>query len=672
MLHKRDSQFHKWLILSAGLLLVVSLLSTGAVSAIVPTPSGTPAPTPLPSPTPIPSLPVGLDHLVLTPDAASIATSTLLPYVAEGFAADNTDLGDVTWATVFTITAPGVCVLNACGADTLNDYTVTGTVSGTVVGTTILHVAFLGATPSPSSTPLPTPVIGPSGTPGSSPTPGPSGTPVFSPTPGPTLTPTPSGTPGFSPTPGPSLIPSPSSTPGASPTPAPVPPSAPTNVVAAAGDSQASVSWTAPASDGGSALSGYTITSSGGQSQSVDGSTTTTVVSGLTDGTGYTFTVTAANLAGPSVVSAPSAAVTPLAGDQAATTVVPPLTTGSATTDLTGTGPTSTTPLTTSVTVPATAGGGSVAIVLSTPPVGPSPVAGYQVLGQQINITSTATTSATNPLSIVFTLDESAIRLQYGLGPNDPLPSADSVSITRTEGGVATLVAPCTNLGGGGVAIAPDPCVASRQYISLNGNNDLQVTVLTGSASLWNTLIKPVAVKVTNAGYSPFLVTVNQGTVVQWTFAGSRLHTVTDLLALGTSRAPWFSSAALLTGTYGHVFQAAGTYLYRSTKDNILFLGAVTVPLKVSPSAGTSATPFTITWSSAPISGYVFDVQTRFEKAGTTKWTVWKAWQTGASAASMSFLPTLGAGSYDFVSRVRNASTGAVSGWSAEATVTVH
>ncbi|WP_460712665.1 hypothetical protein, partial [Nocardioides dilutus] len=39
-------------------------------------------------------------------------------------------------------------------------------------------------------------------------------------------------------------------------------PGAPTGVTATAGDAQAMVSWTAPSSDGGSALTGYTVTSS--------------------------------------------------------------------------------------------------------------------------------------------------------------------------------------------------------------------------------------------------------------------------------------------------------------------------------------------------------------------------------------------------------------------------
>ena len=89
-------------------------------------------------------------------------------------------------------------------------------------------------------------------------------------------------------------------------------PDAPTNAAANAGNQQATVSWSAPGSDGGAPLTGYTVTASpGGQAASVDGTTTTAVVAGLTNGTTYTFTVVAANAVGPSVASVPSNAVTP-------------------------------------------------------------------------------------------------------------------------------------------------------------------------------------------------------------------------------------------------------------------------------------------------------------------------------------------------------------------------
>jgi N-acetylmuramoyl-L-alanine amidase/Fibronectin type III domain/FG-GAP-like repeat len=88
-------------------------------------------------------------------------------------------------------------------------------------------------------------------------------------------------------------------------------PTMPTAVAATAGDSVAAVSWTAPASAGGSVITGYTVTASpGGKTVATAGATSGTI-SGLTNGTAYTFTVTASNSAGTSLPSAPSAPVTP-------------------------------------------------------------------------------------------------------------------------------------------------------------------------------------------------------------------------------------------------------------------------------------------------------------------------------------------------------------------------
>ncbi len=98
-------------------------------------------------------------------------------------------------------------------------------------------------------------------------------------------------------------------------------PGAPTSVSATPGDHQASVSFTAPASNGGSAITGYTVTSSpGGSTQSC--ATSPCVITGLTNGTAYTFTVHATNVNGNSVESAASTAVTPAARPGAPTAVV--------------------------------------------------------------------------------------------------------------------------------------------------------------------------------------------------------------------------------------------------------------------------------------------------------------------------------------------------------------
>ena len=92
-------------------------------------------------------------------------------------------------------------------------------------------------------------------------------------------------------------------------TPATVP-DPPTSVLATRENASASVSWSAPASNGGSAITGYRVTASPGGT----GATCTTspcVVSGLANGTAYTFTVHATNALGDSTESSVSAPVTP-------------------------------------------------------------------------------------------------------------------------------------------------------------------------------------------------------------------------------------------------------------------------------------------------------------------------------------------------------------------------
>jgi uncharacterized protein (TIGR02145 family) len=86
-------------------------------------------------------------------------------------------------------------------------------------------------------------------------------------------------------------------------------PGAPTSVVATAGNTSASIAFLAPTNNGGSVITGYTVTSNpGGITGTGSGSPIT--VSGLTNGTSYTFTVVAINAVGSSAASAASTAVT--------------------------------------------------------------------------------------------------------------------------------------------------------------------------------------------------------------------------------------------------------------------------------------------------------------------------------------------------------------------------
>ena len=99
---------------------------------------------------------------------------------------------------------------------------------------------------------------------------------------------------------------------------APTAPGAPSGVTATAGNQSATVSWSAPA-NGGSPITSYTVTPYlAGVAQTatqVPGSppATTVKVTGLTNGSAYTFTVAATNAIGTGPASSPSQPVTPAA-----------------------------------------------------------------------------------------------------------------------------------------------------------------------------------------------------------------------------------------------------------------------------------------------------------------------------------------------------------------------
>ena len=91
-------------------------------------------------------------------------------------------------------------------------------------------------------------------------------------------------------------------------------PGAPTGVHGLGYNLSAAISWTAPATNGGSPVTGYTVTSSPGNKTCKTTGALTCTVTGLTNGTPYTFTVIASNAAGPGPASDPSGAITPNPG----------------------------------------------------------------------------------------------------------------------------------------------------------------------------------------------------------------------------------------------------------------------------------------------------------------------------------------------------------------------
>ena len=250
-------------------------------------------------------------------------------------------------------------------------------------------------------------------------------------------------------------------------------PGAPTNVVAVAGDGTAAVSWVPPVSSGGNPIRNYDVTvSPGGRtvvacanlSTDVTCHYTDLLVTGLTNGVSYSFSVTARNAVGMSPASGASNTVTPLAGNPPPAAATALSTPAQPTTVSTGSVPDADGTVAT-ITVPAGTAGGIVSIVQGGVP-GPAP-AGYTLLDRQTTITAPNATAA-DPLVLTFSVGGSLLAAA-GL---------DETTVQLFRDGVP--IGPCDQ----NTAVAsPDPCVASR--LALDGGG-AEITVRSSHASVWN------------------------------------------------------------------------------------------------------------------------------------------------------------------------------------------
>ena len=120
-------------------------------------------------------------------------------------------------------------------------------------------------------------------------------------------------------------------------------PGAPTSTTASAGNATASVAWTAPTDTGGLTITGYKVVVSPGGAEFTTTGATSVTCTGLTNGTSYTFAVSARNSLGYGPASAPSSPsikpaappgkpvitnVTVLAGNRVQVSWTPPTTNG--------------------------------------------------------------------------------------------------------------------------------------------------------------------------------------------------------------------------------------------------------------------------------------------------------------------------------------------------------
>ena len=142
-----------------------------------------------------------------------------------------------------------------------------------------------------------------------------------------------------------------------------VAPSVPQNVTAAAGNASATVAWNAPSTDGGSPVTGYTVTASpGGETAYTNATARSATIYGLTNGTAYTFTVKSTNIVGST--SAAPVTATPRTVPGAFTTVT------------------------------AIAGTAEAAVSWAAPPTGGSPITGYTITPYSGGTAGTPVTAA--------------------------------------------------------------------------------------------------------------------------------------------------------------------------------------------------------------------------------------------------------------------------------------
>jgi plastocyanin len=170
-------------------------------------------------------------------------------------------------------------------------------------------------------------------------------------------------------------------------------------------------------------------------------------------------------------------------------------------------------------------------------------------------------------------------------------------------------------------------------------------------------------VNVVDFAFNPATVSIRQADSVKWTFDGTNQnnHTATDSTGMGL-----FNSGSKPPGlSFTFLFKAAGNYPYLCTLHTFM-TGTVKVALKVNPSTGHLSTVFTVTWASAAITGYTFDVQYKFPGSST-----WHNWKTGQTALSSTFTADHGTGTYRFRSRLHKTSNNKTSSYSAAKTITV-
>jgi hypothetical protein len=220
-------------------------------------------------------------------------------------------------------------------------------------------------------------------------------------------------------------------------------PGAPTITAATSGNTSVNLTWTAPGSNGGTAITGYVVTpylnGTTAQATQTFGTALSETATGLTNGAAYTFTVAAINSQGTGAASAPSNSVTPatVAGAPTIGTATP----GNASASLTWTAPGST-------------GGATITGYVVTPYIG-----GTAQAAQTFNSAATTETVVSLTNGTTYTFKVAAIN-SAGTGAQSaasnsvtPATVPNAPTIGTATAGIASATVTWTTPGNGGNAI---------------------------------------------------------------------------------------------------------------------------------------------------------------------------------------------------------------------------
>ena len=332
-------------------------------------------------------------------------------------------------------------------------------------------------------------------------------------------------------------------------------PGAPGSVTASAGDAAATVTWTAPASNGGGAITGYVVTpyiaGVAQAAQTFASAATTEPVTGLTPGTSYTFKVAAVNAAGTGPLSAASAAVTPNAG-LALTFAAPPagevsIVYNDALTATGGTGALAWS-VSSGTLPPGLTLNSSTGVLSGTPTAG----GGYAFTVKITDTTGQSTTKAiTLVIAAVPSLANAAPPGQVGVAYSDPLavtggtgPFTWSVTSGTLPAGITLNATTGTLSGTPGTVGLSSFTVQVTDADGLTATQSLSITIATGPLVIAASADTGTA---TQGGTVRYTVTITNTAATAYSGA-----TFTDLLTGILDDAAYDGDAAATTGTISY------------------------------------------------------------------------------------------------------------------------